>query len=193
MICLLYPCFIDAPRRQNVNKLIATAALVLATTAIPAIAAAQVSTPAPTIVVTGKYQKSWNKGSSLEAEGIRDMEKAKKELVRYSADVVNAQNKRDSARARAENAADEFRNLTAAPIYFSDAEEAVQWARRVEKASSDWAKFDARRGDGRAELDKAMTKQRRAQQAVDKAQAMIDQGRTMKTEAERLSMLGAQR
>lgn len=171
------------------KSILAAAGLVLAATAMPVTAIAQDTMSAPTIVVTGKYQKDWDKGSKLEAQGIKELEKAKKALIGYSADVVNAQNKRDSSRARSENASAEFRKLTASPTYFSDAAEASRWARQVEKAAAEWAKYDDRRGDGRAELDKAMKKQSKAQAAVDKAQAKIDRGRTMKAEAERLSML----
>lgn len=173
------------------KSILAAAGLVLAATTLPAVAVAQDSMAAPAIVVTGKYQKDWDKGSKVEADGIKELEKAKKALIGYSAEVVNAQNKRDSSRARAENASAEFRKLTASTTYFSDAAEAARWARQVDKAAAEWAKFDDRRGDGRAELDKAMKKQSKAQAAVDKAQAKIDRGRTMKAEAERLSMLNA--
>lgn len=168
----------------------AAAGLVLAATAMPVVAVAQDALPTPTIVVTGKYQETWDKGSELEAQGLRDLERAKKDLARYSADVVDAQNKRDGSRAQSDNASAEFRKLTASITYFSDAGEASRWARQVDMAASQWAKHDDRRGDGRKDLDKAMKKQRQAQEAVDKAQATVDRGRTMKTEAERLSSLG---
>ncbi|MGN3974196.1 hypothetical protein [Tsuneonella sp. SYSU-LHT278] len=164
-------------------------AILLATVGMPATAAAQDAMPAPQIIVIGKYQKDWDKGSKLEAEGLVALEKAKKDLVRYSADVVDAQNKRDGSRARSEHAAAEFRKLTSNITYFSDAEEAARWARQVEKAASQWAKYAERRGDGRKELDAATRKQSQAQSAVDKAQAKVDRGRAMKAEAERLSRI----
>ena len=110
--------------------------------------------------------------------------------TRISADVVDAQNKRDSSRNRSDNASAEFRKLTSNITYFSDAEEATRWARQVDKAASQWAKYDDHRGDGRKDLDKATKKQRKAQGAVDKAQAKVDRGRSMKAEAERLTSLG---
>lgn len=170
------------------NTGISTLGIVLGMLALTTPASAQQEVT-PTVIVAPQYERDWNKGSKLEADGLRDLEKAKKDLVRYSADVVDAQNKRDSSRARAENAASEFRKLTASQSYFSDVEEAARWARQVEKAAAEWAKYDDRRGDGRDELESASKKQRRAQEAVDKAQAKIDRGRTMKAEAERLSML----
>lgn len=173
------------------KSVFAAAGLVLAATTLPSIAIAQDALPAPELIVTGKYQKAWNKGSALEAEGLKELEKAKQALVRYSADVVSAQNKRDTARARSENAAAEFRNLTANMTYFSDAEEASRWARQVEKAAAEWTKHDDRRGDGRQDLDEATKQQTKAQEAVDKAQAKVDRGRAMKAEAERLSRLEA--
>lgn len=172
------------------KSILTAAALALAASSIPVAAMAQEALSAPSIVVSGKYQKTWDKGSKLEAEGLRDLEKAKKDLVRYSADVVDAQNKRDSSRNRSDNASAEFRKLTSNITYFSDAEEASRWARQVDKAASNWAKYDDRRGDGRKDLDKASKNQRKVQGAVDKAQAKVDRGRTMKAEAERLSRLG---
>lgn len=169
------------------------AGIMLAATAVPGLAIAQGTMNAPEIVVTGKYERDWNKGSDLEAKGLRELEKAKKDLVRYSADVVNAQNKRDTARARSENASAEFLKLTSNIAYFSDASEASRWARQVDKAASDWAKNDDRRGDGRKELDRAMKKQAAAQKAVDQAQAKVDKGRAIKAEAERLSSLDTRR
>lgn len=174
------------------NILIA-GSLVLAATALPLPAIAQPATAIPTIVVAGKHQKAWNKGSKLEVEGIKELDKAKKDLVRYSADVVDAQNKRDNARARSENASADFRRLTSTQTYFTDADEAASWAQQVDKAASSWAKHDDRRTDGRDDLDKAIKQQRKAQAAVDKAQDKVDRGRTLKADAERLSALASQK
>ncbi|APG62029.1 hypothetical protein LPB140_03470 [Sphingorhabdus lutea] len=165
----------------------AFAAALLTATALPTSAFAMQEASQADIIVTAQHQKMWDKGSKLESEGLTAMEKAKKKLISFSADVVNAQNKRDSARAQAENANAEFRNLTASIPYFSDPEEAARWARQVDKAAGEWAKYSDRRMDGREELDKSSKKQIKAQAEVDKAQAKIDQGRALKAEAERLS------
>ncbi len=176
---------------------IAAASLCLPALMVPGAANAQTANPSASanspIVVTAKHQKNWDKGSKLEAEGLKDLEKAKNGLVGFSADVVEAQNKRDSSRARGENAAAEFRRLLASQTYFSDADEAERWAKQVEKSASEWAKYDGRRLDGRKELDKGMSKQNKAQAAVDKAQNKVDRGRAMKREAERLSSMGGKR
>lgn len=169
------------------KTLFAVSGLALAIAGMPAVALAQETDSASAIVVTAKHQGLWDKGSKLEAKGLKELEAAKKKLISYSADVVDAQNKRDSSRSRAENASDEFRKLTSSVTYFSDPQEAARWARQVDKAATEWAKFDDRRGDGRQDLDKGVTRQRDAQKAVDKAQATVDRGRTMKAEAERLS------
>ena len=171
------------------KSLFAAAGLILAATALPPMALAQDALPAPELIVTGKYQSAWDKGSKLEAQGLKELEKAKQDLIRYSADVVSAQNKRDTSRARSDNASAEFRKLVNNSGYFTDAAEAARWARQVEKAAAEWAKYDDRRGDGRADLGEATKRQAKAQAAVDKAQAKVDRGRTMKAEAERLSRL----
>ena len=169
------------------NKFFVGAATALALAGTPAIVSAQQPAATPQIVVTGKFQKDWNKGSQLEAEGLQELEKAKKNLVGVSADVVNAQNKRDSSHSRAENARQTFENLTNQMV-FSDPEEARKWAKRVESAASDWAKYHARREEGVKELRKAQKRQSSAQDDVAKAQDKIDKGRTMMVEAERASM-----
>lgn len=169
------------------KKFLVGAATALALVGTPAMVSAQQSAATPQIVVSGKYQKDWNKGSQLEAEGLQQLEKAKKNLVGVSADVVNAQNKRDSSHSRAENARQTFENLTTQMV-FSDPEEAHKWARQVESSASDWAKYHARRDDGVKELRKAQKRQESAQEDVAKAQAKIDKGRTLMVEAERASM-----
>lgn len=171
------------------KMLLAVSGFALAIAGLPTVGLAQESDPTSAIVVTAKHQGLWDKGSKLEAQGLKDLESAKKKLIGYSADVVGAQNKRDSSRSRAENASAEFRKLTTSVTYFSDPQEAARWARQVDKAAAEWAKYDDRRGDGRQDLDKGVKRQRDAQEAVDKAQAKVDRGRAMKAEAERLSRL----
>ena len=179
------------------KALIAAASLALPALLVPGIANAQPANSAASasmpIVVTAKHKKNWDKGSKMEADGLKELEKAKNNLVGYSADVVEAQNKRDSSRARGENAATEFRRLTTSQSYFSDPAEAARWAKQVEKAASEWAKYDDRRLDGREDLDKGMSRQSKAQASVDKAQNKVDRGRAMKREAERLSSMGGNR
>lgn len=172
---------------------IAAIALAIPALTAPSIASAQGTTAsvAEPIVVTAKHKKSWEKGSKMEADALKDLEKAKNNLVKYSADVVEAQNKRDSSQARGDNASAEFRRLTASQTYFADAQEAARWAKQVDKAAAEWAKYAERRTDGRDDLDTAMSKQNKAQAAVDKAQNRVDRGRAMKMEAERLSVPAA--
>lgn len=174
------------------KNLIAYAAITLALVGAPVVVSAQDPNPASPIVVTGKYQKDWDKGSKLEADGLKDLDGSKRDLVKYSAEVVNAQNKRDNSRSRADNARETFESLTARP-YFSDPDDARKWAKQVESAASDWAKYNARQDDGAKELKKAQSRQADAQEAVDKAQAKIDKGRTMMAEAERASLRQASR
>lgn len=78
--------------------------LALATLAAPQVAFAQDQQAEATIVVTAKHQKAWDKGQKREAEGLRDMQKAKRDLVKHSASVVNAQDLRDTSQSRADNA-----------------------------------------------------------------------------------------
>lgn len=173
------------------KALFTATALVLAASAMPMTAIAQDITQTETIVVLAKFQKDWNKGSALEAQGLKELEKAKTKLIESSADVVSSQNKRDSSLARSENAAGEFRNLTSTMPYFSDATEAARWARQVEASAKEWAKYDGRQDDGSDDLEKARKAQIKAQAAVDKAQLKIEKGRTMKFEAERLSSVAS--
>ncbi len=169
------------------NKFFAVTCLALGVIALPLAASAQDVLPRSEIVVTGKYQKDWEKGSKLEAEGLKSLEGAKRDLVKYSADVVDAQNKRDSSDARSNNSENEFRRLTGEPIYFSSSKEALDWAKSVEKAAEGWAKYDNRGEDGRDDLGDAIKKQKKAQESVNDAQAKVDRGRTMMIEAQRKS------
>lgn len=139
------------------------------------------------IVVTAKNQKLWDKGNQLEAKGLTAYEKARKNLIESSSDVVKAQNKRDSSAAQSDRASAEFRNLTSVVPNFSNGEDAKKWSESVNNAASEWAKYADRRIDGRDDLTKSSKAQNKAQEQVDKAQAMIDRGRAMKTQAVSLS------
>ncbi len=171
--------------------LIPAAALLLATTAAPAMLMAQDAGATSEIIVTGKYQKMWDKGSKLEAESLRSLAKAKDKLIKHSSGVVSEQNSRDTARQQSERAAADFRNLTTAMPYFADANDASSWAEKVAAAAKDWAKYDEREMESRAELSKNSKRQAAAQKDVDRAQANVDKARMMKAEAMRLSRLAA--
>lgn len=168
-------------------KVILISAAAAFTLASGPIASAQETTDPSPIVVMAKYQGDWDKGSKLEAEGLAALEVAQRDLVKYSAEVANAQDKRDSSQSRAENARQAFQSLTARP-YFSDPNDARDWARQVQGAAADWAKYDARQGDGANELRKAQKRQAGAQEAVAKAQSRIEKGRSLMAEAERSSI-----
>lgn len=147
---------------------------------------AQSAATAP-IVVSGKYQRDWQRGSQMEAEGLKELEAAQKDQVSASADVVNAQNGRDSSQQRASNAAEEFRRLTAATPPLTSSRDALRWADDVQKAAKNWSRFDSR-GNGRSEdLGENMKSQRQAQQALAKAEAKIARGRETMVEAQRRS------
>jgi hypothetical protein len=158
-----------------------TAAIALA---VPA--AAQPVATAP-IVVSGKYQRDWQRGSRMEAEGLKELEQAQKDQVSASADVVNAQNRRDSSQQRSSNAAEEYRRLTATAPPQANARDALGWANDVQKAAASWSRFEARGNGGSRDLDKHMKNQNKAQQAVEKAQAKIARGREIKSGAEQQS------
>ena len=166
--------------------------LALASLAAPQMALAQEETQVKQIIVTGQYQKDWDRGNRLEAEGLSDMQKAKRDLVKYSAAVVNAQDMRDTSQSRADNAREAFESLTARP-FFSDAEDARRWAKQIESAASDWEKYTNRSAQGAKDLRKAQSRQTDAQSAVEKAQAKIDRGIAMKADAERASLRQAAR
>lgn len=160
--------------------------LALASLAAPHMAVAQDQQTAADIIVSGKYQKDWDRGHKLEAEGLRDLQEAKRDLVKHSAAVVNAQDLRDTSQSRADNAREAFESLTVRP-FFSSADDAYKWAKQVESAASDWDKHSARSEQGVKDLNKAQKRQADAQEAVDKAQAKIDRGSAMKADAERAS------
>lgn len=160
--------------------------LAVAAFAAPQLAMASERSSVPTIVVTAEHQRDWDRGNRMEADGLGEMEKAQRDLVRYSADVVEAQDKRDTSASRALNAREAFENLTARPL-FTDAEEARDWAKRVEETASDWERFEERSAEGARDLERAQRRQRNAQENVDDAQAKIDEGRAMMAQAEQLS------
>ncbi len=165
-------------------------AIALSSLSIAQVAAAQDSRARSEIVVTAKYQKDWDKGNKLEAEGLAEIESAKRDLVKHSAALVNAQNLRNTSLERAANARAQFENLTQRQ-YFTDPQDALSWARDVEKAAANWAKFEKRTDEGASDLKKAQERQESAQSAIDKAQSKIDKGRKMKLEAEQASRLSA--
>lgn len=144
------------------------------------------------ILVTAKYQKDWDKGNKLEAEGLAAIEVARRDLVKHSAALVNAQNLRNTSLERAANARAQFDNLTQRQ-YFTDPQDALKWARDVEKAAANWAKFEKRTDSGSKDLKKAQDRQESAQSAIDKAQDKIDKGRKLKLEAEQASRLSAEK
>lgn len=164
-------------------------AIALSATALSGAAVAQTVSPDAEIVVSAKYQRDWDKGHKLEAEGLRDLERAQNDLIKYSADVVEAQNKRSSSASRGDNAEQKFRSLTAQTPVFTSGRDAERWAKKVETAAQDWAKYDNRRADGDGDFKKAVDRQEKAEEAVAKAEAHIAKGRQMKAEAERRSML----
>lgn len=160
--------------------------LALTSLAMPQTGIAQELHAAVEIVVSAEHQRDWDRGSKIEAEGLRDMQKAKRDLVKYSADVVNAQDLRDTSLSRAENARQAFESLTSRP-FFSDPSNAREWARQVEATASDWEEYSDRSEKGAKDLRKAQKRQTNAQTKVDEAQAKIDEGRALKAEAERAS------
>ena len=158
--------------------------LALASLAAPQVALAQDGQASADIIVSGEFQKNWDRGNRLEAEGLSDLQKAQRDLVKYSAAVVNAQDLRDTSLSRAENAQEAFENLTARP-FDGDAREARDWAKQAEAHASDWEKFSKRSEKGERDLVKAQDRQADAQEAVNKAQGMIEEGRALKDEAQR--------
>lgn len=164
------------------------AATLLAGTALPATAQAQETVAAKQIVVTGKHKTTWEEGSALERKGLTARADAQRDLAKANRDVIDAQTKRDTNREKAENAAEDFRQLTATMPNLTDASEASAWAKKVDDAADRWAKADRRGDGGSKDLRKAMKEQTKAQSAVKKAQAMIDKGGAMKADAEQLSL-----
>ncbi len=138
------------------------------------------------IIVSAEHQRTWDRGNRMEADGLRDLERARRDLVRYSADVVTAQDKRDTSLSRALNARQAFENLTVR-ANFTSGDDAKDWAKQVEELASDWDRFESRSSEGVRELDRALRRQANAQEAVDDAQAQVDEGLAMKSDAERAS------
>lgn len=163
------------------------AGLSIAAATMPISANAQDDGQVPSIVVTAENQDRWADGSRIEADGLRNLERAHTRLIDSSARVVNAQNMRDSALARSENALSEFRRLTTNMTEFVDPREAVRWARQVQSSADDWRRFESRHAEGLEDFEDAVEAQTNAQRDVDQAQAKIDRGRAMKAEAERRS------
>ncbi|MGB3472547.1 MAG: hypothetical protein WBA51_17165 [Erythrobacter sp.] len=172
------------------KNILLASGLAFAAFSVPTMSVAQDTAGEPNIVVSAEHQRDWDRGNRLEAEGLSDLQKAQRDLVRYSADVVNAQDLRDTSVSRAQNAREAFENLTARP-FFSDPAEALKWAKQVEKVAGDWRKYDRDGDTGVNDLERSQNRQARAQEQVDKAQAKIDEGRAMKNDAERASQLPA--
>ncbi|XUU59527.1 hypothetical protein ACRAQ6_08015 [Erythrobacter sp. HA6-11] len=164
------------------------AGIALSALSAPTYASERSATAESTIIVSGQFQKDWQRGSTLEAEGLKAMEKARKELVKHSADVVEAQTKRDLANQRAANARASFEALTVNGSVSATSKDAHRWAKQVEEAASEWEKQEERGSDGSKDLEKALKKQTKAQAAVDKAQAKVDLGRKLKADAELASV-----
>lgn len=169
------------------KSIFAAVSLALATTAMPFVAAAQDSAQEQPIVVTGKYQSDWDKGSALEAEGLTELQKAQQALVKSSADVVNSQNARDSAQAQALNSRSEFQALVSQAMSITDPDRARDYGKEINKFAKAWENYNDRVQSSTGDLDKASKSQRKAQAAVDKAQTKVDRGRAMMADAERLS------
>lgn len=169
------------------NSIFASVSLALATTAMPFVAAAQDSAQEQPIVVTGKYQSDWNKGSSLQAQGLTELQESQKSLVKFSADVVNAQNARDAAQAQALNSRSEFQTLVSQAMSITDPDRARNYGKEINNFAKAWENYNDRVQASTSDLDKASKEQRKAQAAVDKAQTKVDRGRAMMTDAERLS------
>ena len=159
----------------------------LALGCVSSAALAQDTATTPTIVVTAKWQRQWDKGSAMERKALDARAEAQKALTQANSEIIDAQNKRDNNRERGDNASAEFRQLTASIPEFADGAAAAKWAATVGKAADRWKTSEKRGDKGSTQLDKAMKDQARAQKSLDKAQADIERGRALMTEAERAS------
>lgn len=164
--------------------------LVLGALALPLCAHAQDRTtgaaPSDVIVVSAEFQRDWDRGSKLEAEGLADLGKAERDLIRYSADVVTSQNSRDTNEAQASNARRNFEaQLTQSN--FMTGKEARDWAQGLESVAKDWEKYSDTMENASKDLERALNRQSKAQNAVQEAQAKVDRGRAMMRSAERES------
>lgn len=159
-------------------------ALALSTGAI-----AQQQSRAPITVVADKYQRDWDKGNALELKGLAELEKAQRDVIKYTADVESAQNNRRGSSARSQAAEQDFRKLTLDMPDFRSGDEAEKWARDVKKTADDWAKYGGRTSDANDDFSGAVRKLEKAQEAVNKAERRVEEGRTMKASAEQKSRL----
>lgn len=176
------------------TRFIGAAALLLLGAALPHSAIAQAGDPYTIPAnVADAHQARWISGHKLESDGIEDLAKASAEIARHAEDAAKAQDERMKYRSRSSKAEAEFAALTRGPVAFSDPREARDWARKVEKAASEWARDDSRRVNRREDLDSASKKQSKAQTDARKAQAKIARGRAMKAEAVRRSLAGQNR
>lgn len=163
------------------------ACVLMATASTSTAVYAQSNSTQNEIIVNGKYQKLWDKGTKLEAKGLDSFANAQKDLTEASRNVLNAKSKHDTAQAKVANASQDFRQLTSSVPYFSDASDAAKWADKVNNAARSWAKNDNRQDNGQSDLSKAIKQQSKAQKYVEKAQADIDKGRALKAEAQQKS------
>lgn len=167
---------------------LATGAL-LATAAMPITTFAQDTLGTEPIVVTGKHQKLWDRGTALEREGQNNLSKAQENLAEANRDVLDAQEKRDNNRDKADGASNDFRQLTSTMPIFTTGKEAARWAKQIGDAAKIWERSSVRSGDGAKDLRDAMRDQSKAQESVDKAQTKIDRGRVMMADAQRQSLV----
>lgn len=172
------------------RSFLALGALTLPLSALPLAAQAQDgavgAAQSDTIVVSADFQRDWNRGSKLEAEGLAELGKSERDLIRYSADVVTSQNTRDTNEAQADNAR---RNFEAQLVQtnFMTGKEARDWAKGLEDVAKDWEKYTDTMEDVSKNLERALNRQSDAQNEVQKAQAKVDRGRAMMRSAERES------
>ncbi|MGB5484617.1 hypothetical protein [Parasphingorhabdus sp.] len=166
----------------------AVAAAMMVSAALPTIAHAQSPGVQSEIVVTGKYQKLWDKGVKLESQALENLINAERDMNDASKNVLDAKSKRDNAQSKIGNASDEFRQMTANVPTFASSKDAAKWADKLSDAAKSWAKNDNRHADGQGNLTKAMKQQSKAQEAIVKAQSDIDKARAMKAEAQQRSM-----
>jgi hypothetical protein len=109
---------------------------------------------APTI--SEQHRSGWEEGSRQEAQGLKDLQKSQKALTRANERVLEAQKKRDNSRVNSDRASAEFQRLVRSMPQFTDPSIAESWAREVNTAAADWAKFEGRNQESKTELDNAL-------------------------------------
>ena len=164
---------------------IISVAIMMAVASVSGAAVAQQNASTAPASVTAENQRDWNRGSRLEADGLKELGEAEQVLVRRSADVVNLENQRDSATSQAMNAKRAFDTLRAQPEII-DPDQARTWAQDVADAAKSWEDFDDR-VQSSSSLESASRRLVSAQEDVAKAQEKVNRGRVMMAAAERLS------